>query len=109
MSEVKRLAEQRWGEVQEVENIQEGIWEVECKYNSGYIVDFDIVILPFDVSFEFWQVLYDRSGKGEKIQEEEQHYAMFGESQEYILEYFYPELGDEKVSEKIMEKRPELA
>lgn len=109
MSEVKRLAEQRWGEVQEVENLKEGIWKVECEYNSGYIVDFDIVILPFEVSFEFWEVLYDRSGSQDKIKEEEQHYAMFEDCDQYILEYFYPEISEKDVKEKIMEERPKLA
>lgn len=104
MEIVKRLVSQRWGSVEDIEEIHEGVWEVETKFKSGLVVDFEQVILPVDISLEFWKVVYNDGG----INDEEQHFAMFDSEDRAVLGYYYPELSDGN-PDKILEERPELA
>lgn len=104
MEVVKRLTKQRWGQIEEIEEIQSGIWKVETKFKSGLVVDFHEIVLPAEISNEFRKVVY----KDGAIDDEEQHFAIFDDEDKAVLEYYYPELSDQNPN-RILDERPELA
>lgn len=86
----RKLARQKWGEVQRQEKYGEGIWWFDCCAHGGYIIDTDV----YKFLKDFNEFVYCRRN-GRYGYTEEQHFAAFEEDCDFnIINYvLFDEVG----------------